>query len=148
MNTQGIIEINEYIKEYLRHHNMFSTLEKFEEEIKTKQIPAKLRAGNSHGLTKEDPKLHYLFKKTDKKTVRELNLEQDFKEINKKYNLVIQAARQIFSVSINLIQTLLGVRPVRKKIIRKSTFWHFFVIFCQFFSNSSSLIRRLSLLIW
>lgn len=66
-------------------------------------MPAKLRQGTTNVLTKEDPKLHYLFKKQDQKTVTELNLEANFKEINKKYNLVIQAARQIFSVSINLI---------------------------------------------
>jgi hypothetical protein len=45
MNSQGLTEINEYVKEYLRHHNMFATLEKFEEEVQTKQMPAKLRQG-------------------------------------------------------------------------------------------------------
>jgi hypothetical protein len=31
-------EINEYIKEYLRHSGMMNTLECFEAEIKTKQV--------------------------------------------------------------------------------------------------------------
>jgi len=35
------------------------------------------------------------------KSHNELNLEKDLKELTKKYNLVIQAARQIFAVSIN-----------------------------------------------
>lgn len=106
------MEANEYIKEYLRYHNMFNTLEAFEEEAKTRQIPSKLRKGVATSLQKDEPKLHFLFKKEDKKSVNELNCEQELKEIGKKYNLVIQAARQIFSVSINLIQTLLGVRAV------------------------------------
>ena len=112
MNDQTINNINDYISEYLRHHNMFNALEAFENEVKTKQLPQRMKPG-SPILQKEEPRLHLLFKKDEKKTPRELNLEQDFKEINKKYNLVIQAARQIFSESIKLIQTLLGVRNVQ-----------------------------------
>lgn len=112
MNYQTLEEINEYIKEYLRHHNMFGTLENFENEVKVKQLPARLKQAHTGTLPKEEPKLHQLFKKNDKKTQNEINLEHEYKEINKKYNLVIQAARQIFTVSINLIQTLLGVRSV------------------------------------
>lgn len=112
MNSQGLQEINEYVKEYLRHHNMFTTLEAFEKEVKTKQIPQRMRAMANDNLPKDEPKMHKLFSSTEKKSVKELNCEQDFKEINKKYTLVIQAARQIFSVSMNLIQTLLGVRAI------------------------------------
>lgn len=34
------------------------------------------------------------------------------REVNKKYNLVIQGARQIFAVSINFIQSLLGIKEI------------------------------------
>lgn len=111
MNDQTINQINDYVAEYLRHHNMFGALEAFENEVKTKQMPQRMKPGAAI-LQKEEPKLHKLFSKTEKVTHKELNLEQDFKEISKKYNLVIQAARQIFSESIKLIQTLLSVRNV------------------------------------
>jgi hypothetical protein len=111
---QTLNEINDYMKEYLRHHKMFSTLEQFETEIKSKQIPATLR-NDSNSLQKKEPRMHALFKKDMPKSHNELNLEKDLKELTKKYNLVIQAARQIFAVSINLIQTLLGVKDVRKQ---------------------------------
>jgi len=111
LNNQGINDINEYISEYLRYHNMCGALEAFETEIKTKQLPQRMKPGGAV-IQKEEPRLHILFKKDEKRSPRELNLEQEFKEINKKYNLVIQAARQIFSESIKLIQTLLGVRTI------------------------------------
>lgn len=41
-----------------------------------------------------------------------MSLEKDFKDLNKKYNLVIQGARQIFSVSINFIQSLIGIKEI------------------------------------
>ena len=112
MRNQMVNQINEYIAEYLRHHNMFNTIEAFENEIKTKQLPQSMKPGGAI-IQKEEPKIHILFKPTENKTPRELNLEQDFKEINKKYNLVIQAARQIFAESIKLIRDLLGVRSVK-----------------------------------
>ena len=90
-NQQTLGEINEYIKEYLRHHKMFSTLEQFEGEIKSKQIPATLRVDQST-LQKKEPRMHALFKKDLPKTHNELNIEKELKELTKKYNLVIQAA--------------------------------------------------------
>jgi len=54
---QTLGEINEYVKEYLRHHKMFSTLEQFETEIKSKQIPATLRS-DSNNIQKKEPRMH------------------------------------------------------------------------------------------
>ena len=42
-------------------------------------------------------------KNNDFKTKREINLEKDIKNFNKKYQQILQAGRQIFSVSINLL---------------------------------------------
>lgn len=39
-------------------------------------------------------------------------LDKDFKELSKKYNMVIQGARQIFSVSINFIQSLMAIKEI------------------------------------
>ncbi len=53
-------DINEYIREYLRFHNMSQSLENFEAEIKTKQMPKRLR--NELSDKKEEPRIHILFK--------------------------------------------------------------------------------------
>ncbi len=53
----------------------------------------------------------FLKKKKDK-SKNELNLAKKYKDLNKKYKLVIQGARQIFSVSINFIQNLMGIKEV------------------------------------
>lgn len=54
-------EINEYIRDYLRFHNMSSTLEHFDAEVKTKQMAKRLRSDPASS-TKEEPRLHLLFK--------------------------------------------------------------------------------------
>ncbi|KAM3135807.1 hypothetical protein pb186bvf_012060 [Paramecium bursaria] len=101
-------EINEYIKEYLRHSNFVNTLECFEAEIKSKQVSTKmLNKFNQVKKNDEDlPRIYLLLKNDTLKTKREINLEKEQKQFNKKYQQILQAGRQIFSVSINLLQLL------------------------------------------
>lgn len=70
------------------------------------------RLRKKESLEKEKPRLADLFSESGSKTKNELNLNKNFKELNKKYKLVIQGARQIFSVSINFIQNLMGIKEV------------------------------------
>jgi hypothetical protein len=62
--------------------------------------------------TEDLPRLVQFFKKDNNKSVREINLEKELKAFNKKYQLILQAGRQIFSVSINLLQILHSMREV------------------------------------
>jgi len=101
-------DINQYILEFLRFHNYTNTLECFEAEIRTKQVSSKL-TGKVPGLTQktEDlPKIYGMIKGESAKTKRETTLDKEFKAMNKKYNQVLQAARQIFSVSVSCLQLL------------------------------------------
>ena len=112
-SIQNVNEINDYIREYFRYHNMLNTLENFEDEIKNKQMPQFLKT-NNRTLKKDEPRFHHLFSAENPKTKRELNAEKDKNSINQKYKQVIQAARQIFSVSINLLQNLINIKEVMK----------------------------------
>ena len=43
LELETMNEINEYVKEYLSYHGMSSTLEKFNMEVKSKQMAKRLR---------------------------------------------------------------------------------------------------------
>lgn len=60
-SIETLNEINEYMREYLRYHNMISTLEAFEHDIKNKQMPRRLRNDGTGG-NREEPRIHLLFK--------------------------------------------------------------------------------------
>ncbi len=109
-------DINQYVLEYLRFHNYTNTLECFEAEIRTKQVSSKL-TGKVPGLTQktEDlPRIYGMIKGESAKTKRESTLDKDYKALNKKYNQVLQAARQIFSVSVSCLQLLHNLKEVKK----------------------------------
>lgn len=61
-----------------------------------------------------EPKMLQLFKNTSTKTKKEGVLEKEAKANNKKYQQVLQAGRQIFSVSINILQLLNSLKEVSK----------------------------------
>lgn len=106
-------EINDYIREYLRFGGFANTLEVFDAEIKTKAVSSKVAAKPKEIHKPEDqPRIFAFFKPDQNKTRRELNLEKDFKEFQKKYNMILQAARQIFSVSVNCLQLLHSMKEV------------------------------------
>ena len=105
-----LYEINDYLREYLKYYNMHATLDALETEVKTKQMPKRLR--NENPPNREEPRLQLLFRASERRTKLELNLERDLKELNRKYAAVMQGARQIFSVSINFIQGLMTHKEV------------------------------------
>ena len=111
IDLQELDEINEYIKEYFSYYNMNGSIEKLEEEIKTKQLSKRFRH-DKESFKKEEPRLHFLFKNNEKKNKNELNLIKNLNEVNKKHKSILQGARQIFSVSINFIQNLMGIKEV------------------------------------
>lgn len=55
-------EINDFVREYLRFHNMSGTLDTFEAEVKTKQMARRLRNDPSLYGTAPEPRLHSLFR--------------------------------------------------------------------------------------
>ena len=105
------LEINDYIREYLRHYNCQSTLECFEAEIRTKPIASKMNVKTPAQKLDDQPRLCQLLKGNASK-VKNLNTERDLKQLNKKYGQVLQAARQIFSVSVNCLQLLHNLKDV------------------------------------
>lgn len=117
-------DINQYVLEYLKFHNYTNTLECFEAEIRTKQVSSKLTGkvpGLSQNAKGEDlPKIYGMMKGETAKTKRETTLDKDYKALNKKYNQVLQAARQIFSVSVSCLQLLHNLKEVR--VIYKGEF--------------------------
>ena len=119
MNAQSqhqaeTLEIYDYIKEFLKFNNFSNSLECFEAEIKTKQASNKGTNKQPNLLLKKDdqPRLYSFLKSDGSKTKREINLEKEFKAFNKKYQQILQAGRQIFSVSINLLQMLHSMKEV------------------------------------
>ena len=61
-SIESLNEINEYVREYLRYHNLSLTLENFEQEIKSKQMPRRLRNDPALYSQSSEPRLHALFK--------------------------------------------------------------------------------------
>lgn len=108
------LEIFDYIKEFLKFNSFSNTLECFEAEFKTKQVSSKVTNRQPNLLMKKEdqPRLYSLLKSDGAKTKREINLEKEFKAFNKKYQQILQAGRQIFSVSINLLQMLHSMKEV------------------------------------
>ncbi|EGR27657.1 hypothetical protein IMG5_191980 [Ichthyophthirius multifiliis] len=107
-NLPDCNEVNKYIKEYLQYLGLNNTLDCFEAELKSKQVINKVvKQQQQQSSRPEDlPRLYQLLKGDNKQSKRELNLEKDMKAQNKKYQQILQAGRQIFSVSINLLQIL------------------------------------------
>lgn len=112
------LEIQDYFKEFLKYHHFSNTLECLEAEIKTKQVSNKVvnKKQNIFNKKEEMPRIYSLFKTDGNKTKREINMEKEMKNFNKKYQQILQAGRQIFSVSINLLQMLHSMKEVKLKI--------------------------------
>jgi hypothetical protein len=61
-SIESLNEINEYVREYLRYHGMTATLENFDQEIKSKQMPKRLRNDPSLYSQSSEPRLHAMFR--------------------------------------------------------------------------------------
>lgn len=101
IELEKLEEINEYVLEFLTYFNMSETIEIYKKETKSKMMAKRLRKKDL--VDKTPPRLSLLFDDSASKTKNELNLSKNFKDLNKKHKLVMQGARQIFSVSINFI---------------------------------------------
>jgi len=96
--------MNEHIQEFLQFHNMNETLENFRREIKSRQMPLRLRNDQAY-RERIQPRLHKVFA-SKRDFIEELGVNKQFHDISKKYRLVIHAAKQMFSVSMNFMQSL------------------------------------------
>lgn len=108
--------INENIKEYFRFHGYVNTLECFEAEIRAKIVSSKLQNGmipDLSGKEKEEPRIYSLFTGAEAKTNREMNTEKEMKETKRQFHQIRQAARQIFSVSVSLIEKLNKMKEIQ-----------------------------------
>ena len=61
VTLETLNEINEWMREYYRYHNMTHTLETFEQEVKSKQMAKRLRNDNKQYGNLQEPRLHFLF---------------------------------------------------------------------------------------
>ena len=86
------VEINEYIKQYLKFNEFQNTLECFTAEINTQRMSSKL---NKKLIMKDPeqsmdaPRLYSMLKSEQIKTFREKQLSENYKIIHKKYTEVI-----------------------------------------------------------
>lgn len=120
MNSENI-ELNDYIREYLKYNGFSNTLECLDAELRTKQVSNKLTSknplGNSnHQKTTDDVPRLYSLVRSDKKGGKDPNLEKEHKSLQKKYAQILQAARQIFSVSVSCLQLLHNLKEVSRII--------------------------------
>lgn len=106
------IEVNDYIREYLRHYNFQNTIECFEAELRTKQVSGKTTSKLPSQKLEDQPRICQLLKGDTSKLKVNLNAEKELKQLNKKYTQVLQAARQIFSVAVNCLQLLHSLKDV------------------------------------
>jgi len=116
------IEINDYIKEYLRHYNFQNTIECFEAEIRTKQVSTKMNQKLSSQKLEDQPRICQLLKGDSSKLKLNINADKELKQLNKKYGQVLQAARQIFSVAVNCLQLLHSLKDSSKNENLAETF--------------------------
>ena len=96
--------MNEHILEFMQFHGMTESVESFRREIKQRQMPLRLRNDKAYQF-RPQPRLHYVFQQ-ERDLIRDLGLRKRFLETNKKYKLVIHAAKQMFSVSMSFMQSL------------------------------------------
>lgn len=82
--------------------------------MKTKQVSSKLTNKNMLKSGQEHPRIYGFFQGDNSKSRREINMEKEMKQFQKKYQQILQAGRQIFSVSINLLQILHSMKEVSK----------------------------------
>lgn len=115
------LEINDYIKEYLRHYNFQNTIECFEAELRTKQV-SKMNSKASTQKLEDQPRICQLLKGDSSKLKLNINADKELKQLNKKYSQVLQAARQIFSVAVNCLQLLHNLKDV--SILTSVVIWH------------------------
>ncbi len=113
MNSENV-ELNEYIREYLKYNGFTNTLECLDVELRSKQVSNKLSSknvlGNSNQQKSEDiPRLYSFVRGGSKK---DTTLDKEHKALTKKYNQILQAARQIFSVSVSCLQLLHNLKEV------------------------------------
>ncbi|CAG9332334.1 unnamed protein product [Blepharisma stoltei] len=103
---EGLVQ--EIIKEYLQFHNMQASLKSFTEEAK----PPKQRI-------KEDdipsmPKIYALSKGEAAIAAREALKEKQFKLIEKNYNIVIHAGKQLLALAIDATQKLENINIMKE----------------------------------
>lgn len=84
-NLPECAEINRYIKEYLVYFGMGNTAECFEAEAKSKQANGRSIKPSNIPRNEELPRLYLMLKGDGTKSRREINLENDIKAQNKKY---------------------------------------------------------------
>ena len=113
MDTHQSRQINEYIVDYLKYHGLTNTIECLEHEMQTKNVKQRIK-NTQHPQQKSQskPKLYGILKGEKVSSKKEAYMDKDLKEQKKKYNMILQAARQIFSVAINCLQLLHSMKDV------------------------------------
>lgn len=114
MSLQNVIDsqqINDCIKEYLIFNKFTNTKECFDAEIKAKQVSNKLTEKkqinfNSSNETIQTPKLYNLVLSEPIQKNQDFESKYKFETVHRKYLQILEAARQIFSSSINILEFL------------------------------------------
>jgi hypothetical protein len=102
-------EVLEYIREYLKYWELNGSLELLEEELKHKVFSRRTQ-GAPKRVKQGETRMDQLLRCGSAKSKNEVQLERENREKGRKYQEVLQAGRQIFSVSINLLQIIHNIK--------------------------------------
>ena len=91
MNTHQSRQINDYLREYMNFHGMQNTLECFDAELRTKKSLDKMKPATHKSEPK--PQLYKMIKGEAVVSKKDSYLNKDLKELKKKYQMILQAAR-------------------------------------------------------
>jgi len=106
--------LHNQILEYMTYAKFEHTAECFEHEIKTKIVTKQLLDRKIDLMDDETPELFRMMKGVQKSSERERNRQEEHKKLQEEYLDLLAGARQIFKLSLKLIDVCEGSKSVRK----------------------------------
>jgi hypothetical protein len=99
-------QVQELVRDYLRHHQLTSTLETLESELKSRPLPK----GKKAVLTAEQlaalPRLYSLAEADKPRAAKEAVMEKQLKALEKNYAVVVQCGRQLLTMALDMSERL------------------------------------------
>lgn len=92
--------INQLIKDFFKYKKFDNAQECFDAEIKTKKF---IKSKNKPSQGQKEPILNRMIRGESYQTLKEENKKRDIKERRKRYQNLLQAGRQVFSIAINCL---------------------------------------------
>lgn len=107
--VQSVMEesqVQDLVREYLRHHQFTSTLETLESELKARPVPKGKKAVLSPEQLAALPRLYSLAEADKPRAAKEAVLEKQLKALDKNYAVVVQTGRQLLTMALDMSERL------------------------------------------